>query len=104
MRANTARSTTKRPTAVRATRPKGSTRLAGYGLRHGTVKPYLMFDHMDVPEADPFFAGIPDREGWVVGVRWDPDPRAALKAEYTSQRVGEGDRTSTVRAQLAVCF
>ena len=78
--------------------------LAGYGLRHGTVKPYLMFDHMDVPEADPFFAGIPDREGWVIGVRWDPDPRAALKAEYTSQRVGEGDRTSTVRAQLAVSF
>ena len=40
----------------------------------------------------------------MIGVRWDPDPRAALKAEYTSQRVGEGDRTSTVRAQLAVSF
>ena len=63
-----------------------------------------MFDHINVPEADPFFAGIPDREGWVIGVRWDPDPRAALKAEYTSQRVGGDERTSIVRAQLAVAF
>jgi hypothetical protein len=78
--------------------------LGGYGLRHGTVKPYVMLDQIDVPEADPFFVGIPDRKGWVVGVRWDPDPRAALKAEYTLQRVGEGERTSTVRAQLAVSF
>jgi hypothetical protein len=78
--------------------------LGAYALRHGTVKPYVMLDHMDVPEADPFLAGIPDREGWVVGMRWDPDPRAALKGEFTSQRVGGGDRTSTVRAQLAVTF
>lgn len=78
--------------------------LGAYGLRSGTVKPYFMIDHMDVPESDPFLAGIPDREGWVVGLRWDPDPRAALKAEFTSQRVGGGHRTSTVRAQLAVAF
>jgi hypothetical protein len=78
--------------------------LGGYRLYQGTVKPYLIFDHMNVSEADPFFVGIPDREGWVVGVRWDPDSRAALKAEYTLQRVGEGERTSIVRAQLAVAF
>jgi hypothetical protein len=78
--------------------------LAAYGLRHGTVKPYVVLDHMRVPETDPFLAGIPDREGFVFGTRWDPDPRAALKAEVASQRVGGGERTTAVRAQLAVAF
>ena len=78
--------------------------LAGYGLRHGTVKPYAVLDHMRVPEDDPFLAGIPDRESFVLGARWDPDPRAALKAEVASQRVGASERTTAVRAQLAVAF
>jgi hypothetical protein len=78
--------------------------LAAYGLRHGTVKPYVLLDHIDVPEADPFLLGIPDREGWVGGVRWDPDPRAALKVELASEKVGDGERHTAVRAQLAVAF
>jgi hypothetical protein len=78
--------------------------LAAFELPRVPVKPYVMLDHMDVPEADPFLFGIPDREGFVVGVRWDPDRRAAVKAEVLSQRVGDGDRQTTLRAQLAVAF
>jgi hypothetical protein len=70
----------------------------------GQVKPYVMVDDLDVPAEDVFLAGIPARDSRLVGVRWDPVPRAALKAEVISERVGGGDRESAVRAQLAVSF
>jgi hypothetical protein len=68
------------------------------------LKPYGVLDHMTVPTDDPFLAGIPDREAWVIGMRWDPDPRACLKGEVTSQRVGGGERETIARAQVAVTF
>lgn len=85
-------------------RTSGWYALAGYEIPRTAVKPYVLLEKMTVAADDPFLAGIPDREGWVIGVRWDPDPRAALKAEVTSPRIGDAERHTIVRAQLAVAF
>jgi hypothetical protein len=83
-------------------RTKGGYGLVAYELPHA-FKPYVLLDYMNVPEDDPFLVGIPDRKGVTGGVRWDPDPRAALKGEVASMRVG-GVKDTTFRAQLAVAF
>jgi len=57
-------------------RTSGWYALAACELPRTAVKPYAMLDHMTVAADDPFLAGIPDREGWVLGLRWDPDPRS----------------------------
>lgn len=70
----------------------------------GNVKPYVLVDDMNVPEEEPFLAGVPDRNERIFGIRWDPDPRAALKAEVASLRTGSEERRTVVRAQIAVSF
>jgi len=78
--------------------------LGAFQIPRTAFKPYVLVDRMEVPEGDPFLAGIPGRNAYVGGVRFDPDPRAALKGEVLSERVGDGSRQTTVRAQLAVAF
>jgi hypothetical protein len=85
-------------------RTTGGYVLGAFQIPRTAVKPYVLYDRMNVPEGDPFLAGIPDRKGFLVGLRVDPDPRAALKGEVLSERVGDGSRQTTVRAQLAVAF
>lgn len=78
-----------------------SRRLPG---RLDKLRPYLLFDHLDVAQGEAFLAGVSDEESWTAGVRFDPRGGAALKVEYRSQKSGDTDRASVFQAQAAFAF
>ncbi|MGW8369738.1 MAG: hypothetical protein ACWGPN_13815 [Gammaproteobacteria bacterium] len=66
-------------------------------------KPYVRAERNDVDNSDPLLgaAGL-DYEGAILGVRWDFNSYAALKAEYRNEEFDNGGRENNFRLQIAV--
>lgn len=76
-----------------------SRRLPG---RLDALRPYVMRDRLLAADDDAFLEGAADYDAWVFGLRADFGGAVALKGEYASERVGDGERDSVVRFQAAV--
>lgn len=65
-------------------------------------KPYLRFEKTDVDDTDPllFDQGL-DYEAGIIGVRWDFNPYAALKAEYRNEEFDNLGTENNFRLQLS---
>jgi hypothetical protein len=72
------------------------------GLR--TLRPYLLFDRLEVAHDEPYLAGIKDQKAWSAGVRWDATAHLVLKSDYQSQTAGEPGQEKRIRLQVAVGF
>lgn len=69
----------------------------GYRLPGGlaALVPYARYEDLDVDPGDPVFSGLSDYDGFLVGLRWDFDVLAAIKAELRRDAFAdEEDRTS----------
>ena len=71
--------------------------------RHSAWQPYLRYEHNEIDDSDPLLGleGL-DYEGATLGVRWDFNAHAALKAEYRNEKFDEGGRENNFRLQLAI--
>ena len=65
-------------------------------------KPYVRYENTDVDDTDPllFDQGL-DYDAGVLGVRWDFNPYAALKAEYRAEEFDNNGRENNFRLQLS---
>lgn len=65
-------------------------------------KPYVRLEKTDVDSTDPllFDQGL-DYEASVLGVRWDFNPYAALKAEYRNEEFDNAGRENNFRLQVS---
>ena len=69
------------------------------------LKPYVRAERIAVPGADPLFSPFDlDYEGFLVGVRYDFAPLAALKLEYRSEEFAGDERENSLWAQVAFTF
>jgi len=74
-------------------------RLSG---RHSQWKPYLRFEKQEIDDTDPLLSGEGlNQEAGILGVRWDFNPYAALKAEYRNEKFNSGGRENNFRLQLS---
>jgi len=66
-------------------------------------KPYVRFERNEIDDTDPLLAaeGL-DYEGAILGMRWDFNPYAALKAEYRNEEFDNGPRENNFRVQIAI--
>lgn len=66
-------------------------------------KPYARLERSRVDGTDPLLAleGL-DYDGGILGVRWDFNPHAALKAEYRNEEFDHGGRENNFRLQIAI--
>lgn len=77
---------------------------AGYRLpgRLRDVTPYARYEKMDIDNVDVVFTGVlDDYEAVVVGVRYDFDDLAALKAEYRNEKIGDANRMDAFFLQVS---
>lgn len=76
----------------------------GYRLdgKYHALKPYLRFENTDVDDTDPLLGdqGL-DHEAGVLGLRWDFNPYAAIKAEYRSEEFNNLGRENNFRLQVS---
>lgn len=76
----------------------------GYRLadKYRAWKPYARLEQTDVDDSDPLLGdqGL-DYEASIVGVRWDFNPYAALKAEYRSEEFNNAGRENNFRLQIS---
>ena len=65
-------------------------------------KPYLRFEKTDVDDTDPllFDQGL-DFDASVLGVRWDFNPYAAIKAEYRNEEFDNAGTENNFRLQVS---
>ena len=65
-------------------------------------KPYLRFEKTDVDNSDPllFDQGL-DFDASILGIRWDFNPYAALKAEYRNEEFANAGRENNFRVQVS---
>jgi len=65
-------------------------------------KPYARYEHTRVDDSDPLLGaeGL-DYDGSVLGMRWDFNHYAALKAEYRNEEFNNGGRENNFRLQLS---
>jgi hypothetical protein len=65
-------------------------------------KPYARVEQTSVDDSDPLLGadGL-DYEGAILGVRWDFNPHAALKAEYRNEEFDSNGRENNFRVQLS---
>jgi hypothetical protein len=65
-------------------------------------KPYARFEKTDVDNTDPllFDQGL-DYDASILGVRWDFNPYAALKAEYRNEEFDNAGRENNFRLQVS---
>jgi len=65
-------------------------------------KPYARFENTDVDSTDPllFDQGL-DYDASILGVRWDFNPYAALKAEYRNEEFANAGRENNFRLQVS---
>jgi opacity protein-like surface antigen len=65
-------------------------------------KPYARFEHTRIDDSDPLLgqAGL-EYDAGILGVRWDFNPYAALKAEYRNEEFADTGRENNFRLQLA---
>ncbi len=75
-------------------------RLSG---KHHSWKPYLRAERVRVDDSDPLLgAENIDYDGGILGVRWDFNPYAALKAEYRNEEFDNGGRENNFRLQVSI--
>lgn len=65
-------------------------------------KPYVRLEHQEIDDSDPLLGaeGL-NQEAGILGVRWDFNPYAALKAEYRNEEFNNGGREDNFRLQLS---
>ncbi|MGB5352755.1 MAG: hypothetical protein WBN32_03995 [Woeseia sp.] len=65
-------------------------------------KPYVRLEHTNVDDSDPLLGaqGL-DYDAGILGVRWDFNPYAALKAEYRNEEFNNAGRENNLRLQLS---
>jgi hypothetical protein len=65
-------------------------------------KPYARFEHTDIDDSDPLLgtAGL-DYDAGILGVRWDFNSYAALKAEYRNEEFDNMGRENNFRLQVS---
>ena len=74
-------------------------RLSG---KYDQWKPYLRFEKQEIDDTDPLLGGEGlNQEAGILGVRWDFNPYAALKAEYRNEEFNSGGRENNFRVQLS---
>jgi hypothetical protein len=68
---------------------------------HEQWKPYVRFEDQDIDDTDPLLGseGLNQRAS-ILGVRWDFNPYAALKAEYRNEEFNNGGRENNFRLQI----
>lgn len=66
-------------------------------------KPYARLERTRIDDSDPLLGaeGL-DYDGGILGVRWDFNPYAALKAEYRSEEFDNNGRENNFRLQIAL--
>jgi hypothetical protein len=66
-------------------------------------KPYARVERTRVDDTDPLLGteGL-DYDGGILGIRWDFNPYATLKAEYRNEEFDNGGREDNFRVQLAI--
>jgi hypothetical protein len=65
-------------------------------------KPYARLEQSRIDDSDPLLGGMGlDYDAGILGVRWDFNPYAALKAEYRNEEFADGGRENNFRLQLA---
>ena len=74
-------------------------RLAG---KYRDWKPYVRIEQNDIDDSDPLLGdqGL-DYEGGILGVRWDFNRYAALKAEYRNEEFNNEGRENNFRLQVS---
>lgn len=75
-------------------------RLSG---KQSAWKPYARLERTRVDDSDPLLGaeGL-DYDGGILGVRWDFNPHAVLKAEYRNEEFDNAGREDNFRVQLAI--
>ncbi len=74
-------------------------RLSG---KHRLWKPYVRVEQTDVDSSDPLLGGEGlDYDAGVLGVRWDFNPYAAIKAEYRNEEFSDAGRENNFRLQIS---
>ena len=74
-------------------------RLSG---KYRNWKPYARFEHIDVDDSDPLLGAEQlNYEGGILGIRWDFNPYAALKAEYRNEEFDDAGRENNFRLQVS---
>lgn len=65
-------------------------------------KPYMRYEHTDVDDSDPLLGdqGL-NYEAGILGVRWDFNPYAAIKAEYRNEEYDSSGRENNFRVQVS---
>ena len=65
-------------------------------------KPYARYEHNEIDESDPLLGeeGL-DYDGGILGVRWDFNRYAALKAEYRNEEFNNGGRENNFSLQIS---
>lgn len=72
------------------------------GKRHDW-KPYLRAERVRVDDTDPLLSSENlNYDGGILGVRWDFNPYAALKAEYRNEEFDNGGRENNFRLQVSI--
>ncbi len=70
--------------------------------KHDQWKPYVRLEHQKIDDTDPLLSGQGlNQEAGILGVRWDFNPYAALKAEYRNEEFNNGGRENNFRVQLS---
>ncbi len=61
----------------------------------------MRFEDQDIDDTDPLLGseGLNQRAS-ILGVRWDFNPYAALKAEYRNEEFNNGGRENNFRLQI----
>jgi hypothetical protein len=76
----------------------------GYRLsgKYSQWKPYARFEKTDVDPLDPLLGaeGL-DYDAGILGVRWDFNPYAAIKAEYRNEEFDNGGRENNFALQIS---
>ena len=80
----------------------------GYVLA-GRLTPYVRYEEAALDQGDPYFASLADGRSYIryiVGIRFDLNPRTALKLEVnrTDETRNGGERFNELLGQLAVRF
>ena len=70
--------------------------------KHDQWKPYLRLEKQKIDASDPLLGteGL-NQEAGILGVRWDFNPYAALKAEYRNEEFNNGGRENNFRVQIS---
>jgi hypothetical protein len=70
--------------------------------KHDQWKPYVRLEKQEIDATDPLLGseGL-NQEAGILGIRWDFNPYAALKAEYRNEEFDNGGRENNFRVQVS---